>query len=406
MSERAATSTAAGRGAAGRHGEDVRSDVRVEVELRAHGGIAIDLQSRVESYYGESIRAQVAAVAAAMGVEHARIELRDSGALPFAIAARLEAALLRAGAPAGADVRPEPVALGERSARFRVRRSRLYLPGNEPRYFINAGLHAPDGIILDLEDSVHPEEKDAARLLVRNALRAVDFGGAERMVRVNQLPLGLSDLRAVLPERPDVILLPKVERPEQIHEVDAAVAVAGARRGPWLMPILETALGIERAFEIATASERIVALTLGLEDYAADLGLPKSAEGDESLYARLRVVNAAAAAGIRAIDSVYGQVDDLDGLERWARVSRRLGFVGMGCVHPRQIVPIHRAFDPTPAEIDRARRILEAADAARAAGLGVVSLGSKMIDPPVIEQARRLVALAREAGLVSGDGEA
>jgi citrate lyase subunit beta/citryl-CoA lyase len=166
------------------------------------------------------------------------------------------------------------------------------------------------------------------------------------------------------------------------------------------MPILESALGIENALEIARASKRVVALTIGLEDYAADLGVPKSAAGDESLWARRRMVNAARAAGVQAIDSVYGQVDDAEGLRSWALRSRALGFEGMGCVHPRQIPILHEAFNPAPAEIERARRIVDAFERAQAAGLGVVSLGSKMIDPPVLEQAQRVVARARALGLL------
>lgn len=390
---------AAGRGTAGRRGDGVRSDVWVGIELRGSGGVEIELASRVEPYYGDAIREQVAGLAASLGLEHARIEIQDAGALPFVIAARFEAAARRAGVG--------PPALGPApsvtpSPRDRLRRSRLYLPGNEPKYFINAGLHEPDGIILDLEDSVHPDQKDAARLLVQHALREVDFGGAERMVRINQLPLGLEDLEAVVPEMPQMVLIPKVEHADQVRAVDAAIArLAGSKTGPgiWLMPILESALGIERSFEIAGACERVAALTLGLEDYAADLGVPKSVSGDESFYARTRVVNAAHAANVQAIDSVFGQVDDMEGLRRWGARSRQLGFSGMGCLHPRQIEVIHEAFCPTRAEVDRARKIVAAFEEARAKGLGVVSLGSKMIDPPVILQAQRLVELAETLGM-------
>lgn len=393
---------APGAGVAGRQGDDVRSDVWVRVELRAEGGVDIDLQSRVEPYYGAMIREQVLSLAAALGVAHVKVELRDSGALPYVLAARVEAAFRRAGVTSAADVRPQATAPArEPQARFRPRRSRLYLPGQEPKFFINAGLHEPDGIILDLEDSVHPQEKDAARLLVRNALRSVDFRRAERMVRINPLPLGHEDLAEIVAERPDLILIPKVEHAEQVRETAREIErIGGATHGVWLLPILESALGVEHAFEIASASERVAALTLGLEDYAADVGVPKSAEGDESLYARMRVVNAARAAAVQAIDSVYGQVDDIEGLRRWCERSRRMGFCGMGCLHPRQIAVIHESFNPTPAEIERALAIVAAFEQAHAAGLGVVSLGSKMIDAPVIEQARQLVEQARALALL------
>jgi citrate lyase subunit beta/citryl-CoA lyase len=175
---------------------------------------------------------------------------------------------------------------------------------------------------------------------------------------------------------------------------------AAAARPLWLMPILESALGIENAFAIATASPRVAALTIGLEDYTADLGVVKTREGAETQYARLRLVNAARAAGLQAIDSVYGDVADLEGLTAWAARARGLGFEGMGCVHPRQIQVIHAAFAPSAAEIDRALRVEAAFRDAQAKGLGVVSLGSKMIDPPVVERARKLVERARRMGLV------
>jgi citrate lyase subunit beta / citryl-CoA lyase len=393
------------RGEAGRAGGDVRSDLRVVFEERTSGGIAVALQSRVALYYGEAIQRQVRDVLHALGVEHASVAVLDEGALPFVIAARIEAAVRRAGLAQGKSALPASVALPAPSARDRLRRSRLYLPGNEPKYFINAGLHAPDAIILDLEDSVHFAQKDAARLLVRNALRAVDFGAAERMVRINQLPLGLADLEEIVPQSPDLIMVPKVETAAQVREVDAVIAAiakrSGVTRSIWLMPILESALGIENAFAIATASERIAGITVGLEDYTADLGVVKTAAGNESLYARMRVINAAHAAHLQAIDSVYGDVADADGLLRWGEASRALGFEGMGCLHPLQIEIIHRAFAPSPDELEKALNIVAAYEEAQARGLGVVSLGSKMIDAPVVQRALKLVARAKRMGLVA-----
>jgi citrate lyase subunit beta/citryl-CoA lyase len=266
-------------------------------------------------------------------------------------------------------------------------------------------LHAPDAVILDLEDSVHRGEKDVARILVRNALRAVDFGSCERMVRINQLPLGLEDLAEVIGESPDLILIPKVEGPEQVREVDRVIGEIKSRNGVsrpiWIMPIIESALGIENAFAVATASENVAALTIGLEDYTADLAVVKTAQGDESQYARSRVVNAARAAGVQPIDSVFGDVADLDGLRRWGEASRAAGFEGMGCIHPGQIRVIHAAFQPAAAEIERARKIVAAFEEAQSRGLAVVSLGSKMIDPPVVQRALKLVERARAMGVIA-----
>ena len=410
MTSVSAETSAARRGEAGRAGNDVRSDLHVSFEERTSGGIEVGLRSRVELYYGEVIRQQVGDVLCTLGVEHALIQIVDEGALPFVIAARVESAVRRAGLAPGKPALPEAVTLSAPSPSDRLRRSRLYLPGNEPKYFVNAGLHGPDAVILDLEDSVHYAEKDAARLLVRNALRAVDFGGAERMVRINQLPLGLTDLEEIVPQSPDLILIPKVETAAQVVDVDAAITFiakqASVARPIWLMPILESALGIENAFAIATVSDRIAAITIGLEDYTADLGVAKTAGGSESLYARQRVVNAAHAAHVQAIDSVYGDVADTEGLLHWGEASRAMGFEGMGCIHPVQIEIIHRAFAPEPNELEKALKIVAAYEDAQARGLGVVSLGSKMIDAPVVQRALKLVARARKMGIVADPSSA
>jgi citrate lyase subunit beta / citryl-CoA lyase len=397
--------TVVGAGEAGHWGQEIRSDVHVRIEPREGGGIDIELESRVKPYYGDSIRRQTEEVLEALGVKHAQVAIHDEGALPFVIAARIEAAARRAGLGEGTRVLPDRFPLPEPSPHDRMRRSRLYVPGSEPKYFINAALHGADSIILDLEDSVHLNEKDAARLLVRNALRAVDFLRCERMVRINQLPLGLEDLEEIVPESPDLILIPKVETPGQVIAVSQKIAEIktnyGITRPIWLMPILESALGIEKAYEVATASGEIAALTIGLEDYTADLGVVKTATGAESLFARQRMVNAAHAASVQAIDSVFGDVGDMDGLRAWALNSRAMGFEGMGCVHPLQIAVIHQAFAPTLAEIDKAQRIVAAYHEARQKGLGVVSLGSKMIDAPVVQRALKLMARAQAMGLVA-----
>jgi len=390
---------------AGHWGKDVRSDLHVAFEGKDTGGIEVALESRVAPYYGETMLEQARAVLAELGIKHARVSIHDEGALPFTIGGRIEAAARRAGASLDKRWLPEQHALPSPSLKDRLRRSRLYLPGSEPKYFINAALHEPDAIILDLEDSVHRDEKDAARILVRNALRAVDFGACERMVRINQIPLGLEDLAEVVGESPDLILIPKVERPEQVAEVDRMIGEIKARHGItrpiWIMPILESALGIENAFAIAAATENVAALTIGLEDYTADLGVPKTAEGKESAYARARVVNAARAAGVQAIDSAFTDVGDGDALRRWCEASRAMGFEGIGCIHPGQIRVIHEAFRPSAAEIEKAERIVAAYEDAQSKGLGVVSLGSKMIDAPVVQRALKLVERAKAMGAIS-----
>jgi citrate lyase subunit beta / citryl-CoA lyase len=392
-------------GEAGQTGPGIRSDLRVRIEPRDEDGIQVELESRVKAYYGDAIRQQAEHALELLGIVHARVSIHDEGALPFVIAARIEAAARRAGLGQGTRLLPNRLPLGEPSARDRMRRSRMYVPGSEPKYFVNAALHGADAVILDLEDSVHPGEKDTSRLLVRNALRAVDFLACERMVRINQGPLGQEDLEEIVPESPDLILIPKVESAEQVRDVSQKIAEVratfGLTRPIWLMPILESALGIEKAYEIATASAEIAALTIGLEDYTADLGVVKTPGGIESLYARQRVVNAARAAGVQPIDSVFGDVGDMEALRTYALNSRSLGFEGMGCVHPSQIAVIHRAFAPTAVEIEQARRIVAAYDEARKNGMGVVSLGSKMIDAPVVRRAQKLMQHAEAMGVVT-----
>ncbi len=291
----------------------------------------------------------------------------------------------------------------------RLRFSRLYLPGNTPNMMINAGIHKPNGIILDLEDAVAPDKKMEARYMVRNALRGINFYGAERMVRINQIPLGLEDLNFVVPHNVNLILVPKCESANQIHLVNnriEALKKTHAISYPiWLMPIVESAMGVVNAFEIATAADNVVAMAIGLEDYTADLGTMRTNEGAESFYARSVVVNACRAAGIQPIDSVFSDVSDMEALARNVKVSKSLGFDGMGCIHPRQIEVIHRNFAPEKIEIDKAQKIYMAFIKAKAQGLGVVSLGTKMIDAPVVKRAENTLTMAIDMGIIAKDWE-
>jgi len=270
---------------------------------------------------------------------------------------------------------------------------------------INAGIHKPDGIILDLEDSVSPSEKDAAAFLVRNALRQVDFGDSERMVRINQSPRGLDDLKFIVPHNVHVILIPKCERDEQVKEIADEVSrlkqAYGVTRDIYFMPILESAKGIMNAYSIATSDNNIIALTIGLEDYTADIGTQRTSEGRESIWARSMVVNAARAAGLQPIDTVFSDVLDMQGLKNSVLEAKSLGFDGKGCIHPRQIRVIHEGFAPNEDEIAKAKQIALAFEQAEKDGLGVVALGSKMIDPPVVKRALRTIRLAVSLGILA-----
>jgi len=393
---------------AGKRGESVRSDCYFEIELKSSGGIKLNLKSKVDSMYGESIKELILDMSKFFGLKDAKILLEDNGALPFVLAARFELAIKRLFPELKKEyLLPFHEKNLYSTKKDQLRRSRLYLPGNEPKFFVNAGLHSPDGIILDLEDSVAPSEKDAAQLLVRNSLRSVDFYGAERMVRINQLPKGLDDLKFIVPNNVNVILIPKCESADQIHQLEKEVEKLKKQHkveNPiYFMPIIESALGVIKAFEIASASKNNCALAIGLEDYTADIGTQRTNEGKESIFARQMLVNAAKAAGIQAIDTVFSDVADMEALRESVIEAKSLGFEGKGCIHPRQIKVVHEAFAPTVEEIEKAKKIVLAFEEAEKKGLGVVSLGSKMIDPPVVKRTLKTINLALLNNQISKD---
>ncbi len=387
---------------AGNNGEKDRSDCFVSLELTPFGGIQIDLSSKVKALYGQTILSLCSDVLQFFGIENAILKVEDKGALPFVMTARIEAAvkqLIDTDKEFLPEMLPENLSSSTRDQR---RISRLYLPGNTPALMLNAGIHAPNGIILDLEDAVGVSKKPEARFIVRNALRSINFMGAERMVRINQIPTGLDDLDYLIPHHVNLILVPKCESARQIQQVNQRISTiqekAGLNNPVWLMPIIESAMGVMKALEIAQAAENVVAMVIGLEDYTADIGTQRTAEGTESFFARGQLVNACKAAGIQAIDSVFSDTSDMDALKENVLRSKALGFDGMGCIHPRQIKVIHDNFAPDEKEIENARKIVQAFIEASEKGIGVVSLGNKMIDAPVVKRALRTIEMAVSMG--------
>lgn len=382
----------------GNNGDKDRSDCYISLELTHSGGIKVELTSKVKVLYGESIIALCNEVLVFFDIKNAILKVDDKGALPFVISARIEAAVKQL-------IKSDKEFLSEMlsanlysTKRDQQRITRLYLPGNTPSLMLNAGIHKPNGIILDLEDAVGPSKKIEAKFLVRNALRSINFMGIERMVRINQIPKGLDDLDSIVPHNVNLILVPKCEGADQIRQVnDRIVAIQkqnGLSNSIWLMPIIESAMGVMKSFEIAQSADNIVAMTIGLEDYTADIGVLRTREGTESLFARCQVVNACKAAGIQAIDSVFSDIGDMKALKENVIQSKALGFDGMGCIHPRQIKVIQDSFAPTEKEIEIAKRIIIAFNEATEKGLGVVSLGNKMIDAPVVKRAQNTINLA------------
>ena len=388
----------------GNIGPKVRSDCQISLELKKEGEIQLLINSKVDALYGKSIKKLCLDELAFFGIKHAILVVEDRGALPFVIMARLESAVKQL-IDTEKEFLPEIIQENtNETQKEQFRFSRLYLPGNSPSMMINAGIHKPNGIILDLEDAVAPEKKEEASYLVRNALRAINFYGAERMVRINQLPKGLGDLGFIVAHHVNLILIPKCESAEQIKQIDERIEQIQKKTGKstyiYYMPIIESALGVEKSFEIATSSDNVVAMAIGLEDFTADLGVQRTNDAKESLYARSRIVNACKAAGIQPIDSVFSDVSDMEALAANVKVSKSLGFEGMGCIHPRQIAVIHENFAPEEKEIEKAKNIIIAFEEAKSKGLGVVSLGTKMIDPPVVKRAETTITLAINLGLL------
>ncbi|MBI4721937.1 MAG: HpcH/HpaI aldolase/citrate lyase family protein [Candidatus Stahlbacteria bacterium] len=397
--------------------QDTAADCFIHLEIREKGGLDIDLKSKVASMYSSSIKTLVQEMMSFFSIDNAYIHIEDSGTLPFVLSARIEGVIKKlfleqSGNPdlAGPDKKPEFISpiINQNLfpvARDKIRRSRLYVPGDQSRFIINAGLYSPDAIILDLEDAVAPAEKYGTRFIVRNTLREVDFFGAERMVRINQLPMGLEDLEFIVGHGVHTILIPKCETADQVKEIEARIQELRTERKIgqeiYLMPIIESALGIVNAYQIAMASPNNIALTIGLEDYTADIGAERTKEGKESLLARQSIVTAARAAKVQPIDSVFSDIGDIEGLKRNVLESKSLGFEGMGCIHPNQIRVIHENFAPTQKEIDKAKRIVLALEEAQKKGLGVVALGTKMIDPPVVKRAEKILKLAIQSGIIS-----
>ena len=284
-----------------------------------------------------------------------------------------------------------------------MRRSMLFIPGNTPNLLMNGDVLGSDSIILDLEDAVSPAEKDAARILVKNALKHLNYKGCEIVVRINPIDTDFwkKDLDAIIPLKPDMIMPPKVGKAEDVKVISDYITEVEERHGMEkntvkLIPLIETALGVENAFQIASADERVAAIFLGGEDYTADLRCKRTKEGNEIFYARTRLVNAARAASVDVYVTPFTDVDDIEGLYKDAELAKSLGFTGKVSISPRHVSGINEVFTPTQAEIDYAHDVMETIRIAKEQGKGVVSLRGKMIDAPIVARARQVLEMERE----------
>ena len=291
-----------------------------------------------------------------------------------------------------------------------MRRSMLFLPGNNPNMLINGNCLGADAIIFDLEDAVSPAEKDAARILVRNTMRYMDFRGCEMIVRINSIdtPYWKQDIDAILPYRPGLILLPKTGTPQDALEADAYMTELEAKLGMekntvGLMPLIETAMGVENAYQIASCTNRVKALFLGAEDLTADLQCQRTKESREIEYARTRLVIAARAAGVDVYDTPFTDVNDDEGIVKDAQLAKALGFSGKASISPRHVEVINAVFSPTQKEVDYAYEVLEAIELAKSQGKGAIALHGKMIDAPIVTRAERTIAMAEALGMERGN---
>ena len=291
-----------------------------------------------------------------------------------------------------------------------MRRSMLFLPGNNPNMLINGNCLGADAVIFDLEDAVSPAEKDAARILVRNTMKYMDFKGCEIIVRINSVDTSYwkADLDTIIKYKPSLILLPKTSTKEDVLVADAYITEVEEREGMekgtvGLMPLIETALGVENAYAIASSCERVKALFLGAEDLTADLQCKRTKEGREIEYARCRLVVAARAAGVDVYDTPFTDVNDDEGIVTDANLAKSLGFTGKASISPRHVEVINSVFSPTFAEIDYAYQVMEAIETAKKQGKGAIALHGKMIDAPIVARAERTIEMAKALGLDKGD---
>ncbi len=286
-----------------------------------------------------------------------------------------------------------------------VWRSLLFVPVTVRRFVDGAARRGADAIILDLEDSVAASEKARARALVAEAAEIVSRGGADVVVRINRpWRLAVRDLEAVVGPRVQALALPKVDSADHVRAIaeilDELEAERGIERGTTrLVAMVETAAALFRIAEIARADRRLVGLNVGAEDFALSAGILPEAEA--LLLPKQLCVFAARAAGILPLGFIgtVAEFDDLDGFRATIRRSCRLGFVGASVIHPRQIAILNEEFRPNPSEIAHARRVLAAYDEALAKGVGAVTVDGRMIDVPIVERARILVA--REAAIAA-----
>lgn len=293
---------------------------------------------------------------------------------------------------------------------MKLRRSMLFVPGNNPGLMKDAHIYRPDSIMFDLEDAIAITEKDSARFMVYNFVQKFKELykklGIETVVRINALDteFGVQDLEFMVRSGIEVIRIPKTDTPDDVHEVEAHVEriekEAGIPVGTTkLMVAIESPLGALNALAIARSSSRLIGMAIGGEDYVTNLKTTRSASGIEMFAGRSLVVMAARSAGIAALDSVYSDINNDEGFIHEAGNAKQMGFDGKSLIHPRQIALVHKLYTPDEKNIMKSLKIVEATEQALAEGKGVFTVNGKMVDRPIIDRAKHVLALAKAAGI-------
>lgn len=295
----------------------------------------------------------------------------------------------------------------EKKGLKRSRRTMLFSPANNPKMLTMAHLYGSDCVIFDLEDAIKYSEKDAARDLLAEALKTIDYGDTEIFARINPLytEFGEKDVRVLVPAGLRNMRLAMTDTPEQIKELDNLLTEIENKNGIEvgsckIQASLETPTAIKNAYEIAKASNRVVTVSFGAEDFTRTLGAERTKEGKEIFVARSMVVMAAAMAGIDAIDTVWADISDVEGFRDEVKTSINMGFAGKSCVHPSQVRIIHEIFTPSREELEKSLIIVKAAEEADIENGGVIQVNGKMVDIPVISKAQKVVRLAKAAGII------
>ncbi|PST33049.1 aldolase/citrate lyase family protein [Enterocloster lavalensis] len=292
----------------------------------------------------------------------------------------------------------------------RLRRSMMFLNCQKPGLIKDPYIYGADSIMLDLEDAVAENQKDAARYSLFHALREIDYHGVERVVRINGLdtPHWREDIRVCVAGGADTIRIAKTERAQDVRVVEEAVTAAEEEFGvpvgrTLLMAAIESTRGVLNALEICESSERLFGIALSGGDYTKDLQTVISGTGVELAGARQHMIIAARAAGVQCFDTVFTNLDDMEGFEREVRMIKMMGFDGKSLVNPRQIEIVHQIFTPTRKEIIFAEKVVREIDEKKAQGIGVFTVDGKMIDIAFYDGAMRTLRLAKASGVYEGD---